>query len=80
MSTEPVSMSDLGVKHKYFEYHDMPARLLHPSEWPEVYRAHQGWQPVRDRFDFLHAYVPADETRIKNMIIDAESHPAPPRK
>jgi hypothetical protein len=65
---EPLTMADLGVKVKFFDYKDMPARQLGADAWPEVYRPGKGWQRVDDTFDFLHSYMPSDEATVKAMI------------
>jgi hypothetical protein len=71
---EPIKFEDLGTKFKYFDYRDLPARQLAPDALPEVYRPGKGWEPIDDRFDFLHSYMVVDEARIKEMIAYLEGH------
>lgn len=73
MPHEQVKSEDLGTKYQYFEYRDMPARKLSAEAVPEIYRASHGWEPVSSTWDFLHNYVPVDETRIKEMIAHLHS-------
>ena len=71
--SEPIKMSDLGTKFKYFEYKDLPARKLSPESVPEVYRPGKGWEPLYNSWDFMHNYTVVDEARIKEMIAFLEN-------
>ena len=61
-------MSDIGTKYKYFDYDDLPARILAPGKFAEVWKNGVGWKQVTDHFDFLHRYVPITEERAEEMI------------
>jgi hypothetical protein len=75
--SEPMKMSDLGTKFKYFEYKDLPARWQSRESTPEVYRYGKGWEPVDSSWDFMHSYIPVDEARIKEMIANLEGKGPP---
>lgn len=65
---EPMTFEDVGVKFKFFEYKDLPARQMAPNELPEVYRPTTGWQTMYDSFEFLHHAMPIDEARLNEMV------------